>query len=242
MHGERGNILFLILLAVVLFAALSYAVTQSMRGGGNDASKESAEAKAAELMNYFTAMDTAVQRMMMVGNVRDYELNFYYNQDNNFIIGSNDNTNCTASRCRVFDPNGGNVPGMKMDPRFTRHQLNNPERIFFIKVPGVGTNAMDIVYLFHNADINLCRAINKKIGVSDILYNIAYTHSNDGYSIPYLTATIPGPITDNGGTIPVTEAVGQRGTFCFCEYANEAACNNSDTNGGVYSRSLSTSS
>lgn len=112
MKRERGNILFLILLAVVLFTALSYAVTQSMRGGGNDASKEVAQGKAADLMNYFVSLDTAVQRMRLDG-IADYQLNFYYQSDSNFVFGTFDNTNCTDDRCRVFSPGGGNVPGKK---------------------------------------------------------------------------------------------------------------------------------
>ena len=229
MRQDRGNILFLILLAVVLFAALSYAVTQGMRGGGNNASNESAQAKVSELNNYFAQMDAAVTRMMMTGGVKDYELNFYYLANNNYVAGNNDNTNCTTSNCRVFDPAGGAVSGRKMTS-FTRGTLSNPERIFLLKVPGAGTDKLDIVYGFHNVDLNICREVNKKIGQSDILYGVSWTHTNDGYNLPYLYPSIAGPIIENSNGINVPTNIGQTGTFCFCEYSTEAEC--SGTSGG----------
>ena len=59
---QGGNILFLILLAVVLFAALSYAVTSGMRGGGNSASKESLQSQVAALQNTVMGVRSSLLR------------------------------------------------------------------------------------------------------------------------------------------------------------------------------------
>ena len=66
---QRGNILFLILLAVVLFAALSYAVT-SQRDGGKNASGESAKSHASALLQYAALVENTVHRMVMVGGIK----------------------------------------------------------------------------------------------------------------------------------------------------------------------------
>ncbi len=64
---ERGNVLFLILIAVVLFAALSYAVTQSSRTGGGDAGRETNLISSAEITQYPAAVKTAIVRMIING-------------------------------------------------------------------------------------------------------------------------------------------------------------------------------
>jgi len=64
---QRGNVLFLILIAVVLFAALSYAVTQSSRTGGGDAGREANLIRSSELTQYPAAVKTAIVRMIING-------------------------------------------------------------------------------------------------------------------------------------------------------------------------------
>lgn len=65
--SERGNVLFLILIAVALFAALSYAVTQSTRSGSGTADSEKALLSGATMTQHPTAMRTSIIRMVLGG-------------------------------------------------------------------------------------------------------------------------------------------------------------------------------
>jgi hypothetical protein len=97
-QSEHGNVLFLILIAVVLFAALSYAVTQSSRTGGGDASKETNLISSAEITQYPAAIKTAIVRMIINGTSYE-ELKF--NPPSAFAgLGSNLSQG-------VFHPSGG---------------------------------------------------------------------------------------------------------------------------------------
>lgn len=104
-RNQRGNILFLILLAVVLFAALSYAVTNSMRGGGNDGSKESADALAAQIIQYGALVEQSVQRLRLTNGCKDTQISFQ-----NAIVSGYTNPNAPGNNaCHVFDPAGGGL-------------------------------------------------------------------------------------------------------------------------------------
>lgn len=66
MRSNKGNALFLILIAVALFAALSYAVTQSGRGGGTT-SKENASLAASQATQFLSAVRMTATRMILTG-------------------------------------------------------------------------------------------------------------------------------------------------------------------------------
>ena len=94
--GEKGNVLFLILIAVALFAALSYAVTQSTRSGGGSADRERSILSSASLTQGPTALRTSLIRMVLGGT--DVS-NMRFNAPADF--GSVDEGDL------VFHPNGG---------------------------------------------------------------------------------------------------------------------------------------
>src|SRR5690606_2698113 len=75
-EAESGNVLFLILIAVALFAALSYAVTQSTRSGGGDASGETNLISSAQVTQYPASVRTSLVRMIIGGKSIDTPITF----------------------------------------------------------------------------------------------------------------------------------------------------------------------
>lgn len=71
--SERGNALFLLLIAIALFGALSYAVTHAGRSGGFD--QEKGLLSAAQVTQYPAGLSTTVKRMLKAG-VTDGTLTF----------------------------------------------------------------------------------------------------------------------------------------------------------------------
>lgn len=96
-----GNILFIILICIVVFAGLTYAVTQSTRGGGKDASDEIAELEAAKIADYTTLIQNVALRLQMVEGCTAVDYTAPENQP-----GSGDFS------CHIFHPDGGAVPYM----------------------------------------------------------------------------------------------------------------------------------
>lgn len=68
---QEGNALFLVLIGVVLFAALVFAIASGRDGMRSSASKEQARLLASEMIQYGDALRLVTERMLRVGGVDD---------------------------------------------------------------------------------------------------------------------------------------------------------------------------
>jgi hypothetical protein len=103
MGRQNGNALFLILIAMALFAALSYAVTQSSRGGG-DINREQKMLDQAVSEQCSASVNYAVNKLKLVAGCAASEISY------ELADGSNANSSAPVDKsCHVFHSNGAGV-------------------------------------------------------------------------------------------------------------------------------------
>lgn len=185
MISQRGNVLFLILIAVALFAALSYAVTSSSRSGGGDASKETAHANAAAIIQYATSVKNAIVRIKTVNDCTDYNLDFsnpVFKRGNGTPVTTANVNAPSDKRCHIFDAIGGNVQPVVISPAAldtsvaiysTSVKLGHSSFLIF-QLKGLGTDgsggtasANDLVLNVPYVNRQTCLALNDLLGVKN---------------------------------------------------------------------------
>ncbi len=205
--NQSGNILFLILLAVVLFAALSYAITQSTRGGGNSANTEKLQSTAAELINYATLVEQTVSRLRMSGGCTDTQISFLYDSDADGTVETNGqdlyyNPNAPGDKhCNVFDAAGGGLyvkeklpdiylqtSGWVVNGTTTGWYNTYGGRPMFQAGNATSTTAQDLIFVVPFVSKELCAAMNTALnGVTTVNLNNYYWYVwnfNGSYNNP----------------------------------------------------------
>lgn len=106
---ESGNVIWFIMLAIALTAALTMTLTRGSDSGGQTGDVERARVQASEIMRYASGLERAIDQMILRG-VGQSELSF----ENNFASGYQ-NARCPnpGDACRVFGPGGGAQAYMK---------------------------------------------------------------------------------------------------------------------------------
>jgi hypothetical protein len=217
---EKGNVLFLILIAVALFAALSYAVTQSSRSGG-DASRETNLLNSAQITQYPTSLQTAALRMIIDGNSAS---SIWYTPP--ALFG-------TTSTQYLFHPTGGGavystVPANLMAGSSDGYWFVNGD----FAIGNIGTTSADIIAFLPGISLDLCKKINSELGVgaadgtptafaSDV--DATYTRLSADYTFTGSTSPLLATATaaTTSATAVLTQAINVSPTAFHADYDSQ---------------------
>lgn len=126
---QSGNVVFFIFLAIALFAALMYTLTQTgHRGSAETISQERSRLLATQILDYGEKLSRALERMIRKG-ISEGDLSFYdpeRNPDDAYR-----HSPLQPEEYRVFGPKGGGVP----------HTTFSDD----LFIPGVGPRAVDVL-------------------------------------------------------------------------------------------------
>lgn len=161
-QNTRGNVLFFILIAVALFGALSYAVSNSFRGGGNTISDEQARIAAGRLIR---AMQDVKQGYDYLWNQQGCSID-----DIEFT-----NPATSAFDCDIFHPQGA---GISYPNNLADYQIIGGSGVFTFYatgtgatapsagygIDGLGTASDDHLVLLENVSQQICISVNKAMG------------------------------------------------------------------------------
>ena len=195
-NTQNGNVLFLILIGVALFAALSYAVTSSTRSSGGNANSEKDGLYAAAITQYGTAVSVAVQRMNLSNNCSDTEISFETNlSDYNFV-----HSPPTRNECKLFHPSGGGI-AYQVPAAWLEDPAAWSRKEFWAsgsyEFEHVGTQEPDLTIEIRGLKESVCNEINKKLGVQEptINYFNGWSEDFNGIYNPYPSTGFTGPMS-----------------------------------------------
>lgn len=171
-NTQSGNVLFYILIAVALLAALTFAVAQSGRGSGQQINDERARLIASEMIEYSNTVSAAVAQLRLRG-VEESELCF----DHQGWGASNYDHSpaCTDDFNKIFDIEGAGVtwseaPSEAMDDSAT------PDNLWHIygdnEVQNIGSTngdatSSDLILVADELALNVCQQINVLLDITD---------------------------------------------------------------------------
>ena len=177
--SEGGNALFIILIAVALLGALSYAVTQSNRGGVSALTEEKAEVYAAEILQYAQTVANAVAQLRLRG-CDETEISF----ENNVGLANYINPNSPSDKtCHVFHPSGGGLSWSVPDQGMIAGTVNADNWAVYMQneFSGIGTTGandqhVDLALFLNDVKPSICLHINSKLNI----INTSNTPPSDG--------------------------------------------------------------
>ncbi|OIN85652.1 MAG: hypothetical protein AUJ12_08900 [Alphaproteobacteria bacterium CG1_02_46_17] len=154
LSSQRGSGIFIILIAIVLFAALTYAISRNS-SGGKSLDQEKTMMVATEILDTANRLAETVSVLRLHGT-KHTELSFEYN--GNYI-----NASCATDSCKIFSYDGGGLdwetpPASVTDGEGWGYSGD-------MAIADIGTSSADLVMFLPNLPVNVCHRINVMLGI-----------------------------------------------------------------------------
>lgn len=159
-HSESGNVLFMILVGIVLFAALNFTISRF--GGGEDASEQMkddrVELSANQIAGYAMQAKNVIERLEVSGTDTG-SLTFEQPSDPDYDTPPNTN--------KLFHPQGGGMNAIELSNDVYDTALSDPAPgIYygrFENIEWTPSTAHDVVMTVYGLKQSVCEKLNNKI-------------------------------------------------------------------------------
>lgn len=162
--SQSGNVLFIILFAVIMLGALTMMLSRSGGSSNQTGDVERFRVQANTMMSYASQIENAVGQLITSG-ISENDISF----ENSDSSADYTNSNCTNNYCLVFSTEGG---GMSFNSP-SNYISANAEWVFTgantVGTSGnpVGSGSPDLVMLLANVKEGICTQINKLLDVDN---------------------------------------------------------------------------
>lgn len=174
-NGERGSVLIYIFIAIVVFAALSFAVSRGNREGVATVDRERADLQATQILDYTGMIRRSLQNMKING-IKDTEICFDHTS---WGFATYNHAGCSKDANKVFLPKGGGssfqAPGEQLLDESLRAQAGWNQWHFTgaNRVVGVGEDCTtdgecnELLLVLPYVKREICAALNRRLQVND---------------------------------------------------------------------------
>jgi|AntRauTorcE11897_2_1112592.scaffolds.fasta_scaffold00239_9 hypothetical protein len=171
--NQQGNVLFVILIAIVLFGALSATVMRTENYSGS-LDNETVSIETYELLDYAVTIERAVANLMLAHGCELSELSFDHPDRSNYnTAGHYLNSNSPGDKsCHIFDEAGGGVPykepsAISVEEGTTEYGITSTLSIQGLgqDTDDVGNSGVELIFITRVIE-SACNRINQETGFS----------------------------------------------------------------------------
>jgi hypothetical protein len=167
--GQSGNVFLYVLIAVILFGALTYALSQSAQQGDSVSELDQGRVNVAvnSILAYAGSAQNAINNMDISGSDAD-ELDFIRPDDAAFDTAPNLH--------KIFHPDGGGLNLKSLPADSLGDAVTSPANGFYLgrfnNVEWTPTTTNDVIFAAYGLNRATCAALNQKITGSSTIPSI----------------------------------------------------------------------